>query len=362
MERKINMKNQIKFPDLEISSRDREFKKVSTHLRDKVLYLYLFDGYSHRRLDSEVLKVNEEYSRGYLSMGVLHHMGIVDKHKAIFREFDFKDALVCLKDKFESIRKSLLRYKENMYLEDDLDCFYIDDVGVFLHKNIGLSQFKEGVRINKKYHEIFNPSNSEYHIKRGETRKIKILFNNKVFDAKYCYENQDDKTVCLHRISFFKPLKEEFKKVYPSECGEFLIYMGRDVNHFVFKNVPYIVDIEDIDNCGEDEYDEGRKLLKAHLIRERNPSVIKRAKEIFKKNNGRLFCEVCGFNFQAVYGERGEDYIEGHHKIWLSDVSEQRKTNVYDIAMLCANCHRMIHRTPRISLEEMKKSLKVAVN
>ncbi|MGG3845407.1 MAG: hypothetical protein C6W58_14570 [Bacillaceae bacterium] len=40
-------------------------------------------------------------------------------------------------------------------------------------------------------------------------------------------------------------------------------------------------------------------------------SVIRLVKEKFKRENGgRLFCEICGFDFYEVYGEIGEDFIE----------------------------------------------------
>ncbi|UOK56171.1 hypothetical protein MGI18_14135 [Bacillus sp. OVS6] len=55
-------------------------------------------------------------------------------------------------------------------------------------------------------------------------------------------------------------------------------------------------------------------MLRKHIMRERNPKVINLAKEKFRQeNSGRLFCEVCGFDFHKVYGDIGEGFIEGHH-------------------------------------------------
>jgi 5-methylcytosine-specific restriction protein A len=58
---------------------------------------------------------------------------------------------------------------------------------------------------------------------------------------------------------------------------------------------------------------------------------------------GVIACEVCGFNFGRVYGERGEGYIEVHHVRPLH-VSGETETRLDDLALLCANCHRMCHR------------------
>ncbi len=35
--------------------------------------------------------------------------------------------------------------------------------------------------------------------------------------------------------------------------------------------------------------------------------------EFKRKNNGRLFCIVCGFDFYETYGKIGKDFIEIHH-------------------------------------------------
>jgi putative restriction endonuclease len=69
-------------------------------------------------------------------------------------------------------------------------------------------------------------------------------------------------------------------------------------------------------------FEEGKRKLKQHIVRERNPQVIKVAKQHFKEKNGRLFCEVCDFDFYEKYGEVGEDFIEGHHTIPVSKLEE----------------------------------------
>ena len=103
-------------------------------------------------------------------------------------------------------------------------------------------------------------------------------------------------------------------------------------------------------------YHEGKAAYRLHKIRERNPKVIKMAKEIFaSKNNGVIFCEACGFNFLSAYGLRGDYFIEGHHRTWVSSMDENEKTRIEDIALLCSNCHRMIHRAPAVTVEELKE-------
>ncbi|WP_404323709.1 HNH endonuclease [Cytobacillus firmus] len=111
-------------------------------------------------------------------------------------------------------------------------------------------------------------------------------------------------------------------------------------------------------NITEDDmgFEEGKKKLKQHIVRERNPAVIKLAKERFKATHGRLFCEVCDFDFYQKYGELGDDFIEGHHTIPVSELEEGQKTKVEDIALVCSNCHKMLHRRrPWLSKVELKR-------
>ncbi len=74
-----------------------------------------------------------------------------------------------------------------------------------------------------------------------------------------------------------------------------------------------------------------------------------------------LDCYVCGFNFEAAYGERGAGFIEVHHLKPLSSLEEATEINPNtDLVPLCANCHRMIHRRNNdvLTIEELKALLR----
>lgn len=75
-----------------------------------------------------------------------------------------------------------------------------------------------------------------------------------------------------------------------------------------------------------------------------------------KKKKG-VACEACGLSFIDKYGALGKEYIEAHHLIPFSTLAEG-KTRLdlkKDFAVLCSNCHRMIHRLKDSSnLEELK--------
>ncbi len=55
-------------------------------------------------------------------------------------------------------------------------------------------------------------------------------------------------------------------------------------------------------------------------------------------------CQVCGFVFAEKYGELGKDFIEIHHINPLSESFGERNVTVDDVNLVCANCHRMLHR------------------
>ena len=109
-----------------------------------------------------------------------------------------------------------------------------------------------------------------------------------------------------------------------------------------------------------DIFPEGRRTERMHLVRERDPALRKRARELAREKHGRLFCSVCGFDFGKVYGEVGADYIEMHHTIPVSDLGDDGETRLEDVALVCANCHRMLHRRrPWLSIEELEQILRV---
>lgn len=103
---------------------------------------------------------------------------------------------------------------------------------------------------------------------------------------------------------------------------------------------------------------EGRLMQSIHLRRERNFQLINEAKKLFKKTHGgKLFCEICRFSFKEVYGSIGENFIEAHHIIPVSQMKIDHKTSISELMMLCSNCHRMAHRENGMeTLQNIKKS------
>ncbi len=88
---------------------------------------------------------------------------------------------------------------------------------------------------------------------------------------------------------------------------------------------------------------EGRVLAALHLRRERSAALRAQKIAAARAAGAAIACEVCWFDFARHYGDLGQDYIEVHHILPLH-ASGPVMTRLEDLALLCSNCHRMIHR------------------
>lgn len=99
---------------------------------------------------------------------------------------------------------------------------------------------------------------------------------------------------------------------------------------------------------------EGNQRIVQHLLRERSRQVVAKKKSAVLRLTGRLDCEVCSFNFTDAFGQRGEDFCEVHHLMPLSVSNGEVRTRLEQLAIVCSNCHRMLHRNPWIRIEELR--------
>jgi len=99
---------------------------------------------------------------------------------------------------------------------------------------------------------------------------------------------------------------------------------------------------------------ERKRKVRQHISYERSPKNRAKAIEI----HGTV-CNVCGFDFNRVYGsDLARDYIEVHHVKSLADI-EGLVDPKTDLITLCSNCHSMTHRHRDriIAIDELKKKL-----
>lgn len=102
---------------------------------------------------------------------------------------------------------------------------------------------------------------------------------------------------------------------------------------------------------------EGGVVMRLHKRYERDPKLVA-AKRKAAAAAGSLACEVCGFDFEAAYGELGAGYIEVHHVKPVHTLKPGTTIKLDDLSLLCSNCHRMAHRRQiPISLEQIREYL-----
>ncbi|ANY75968.1 hypothetical protein BBD41_27215 [Paenibacillus ihbetae] len=230
-------------PTLEPKDRKREYQLYNNEYKSRVVYEYLFNSLSHRELDESILGLDPKESRGYQAMGILHHIGLRDNHKGIFKDVSLEAAILNLKKQeadFSKVVEFLEKIQIHIIEEERLGNIIAADIEAELSEED--SYYKDGAV-------------KEYHGKRYE----------------------------------------------------------------------------------------------------RNPENRRRAIESHGLN-----CVVCGFNFEDFYGEWGKDFIEVHHLNPLNTVQAEVIIDPEkDLAPVCSNCHRMLHRKKYnvLSITELREKL-----
>ena len=114
--------------------------------------------------------------------------------------------------------------------------------------------------------------------------------------------------------------------------------------------------IENDESIEMDSVKEGQVLYKFHKVRERSRKIIDAKKKKVLKDKGELKCEACSFDFEKMYGAMGKGFIECHHLTPLSSIQVNKETRLEDLALLCSNCHKMIHKDLSVSsIQEFKQ-------
>ena len=108
----------------------------------------------------------------------------------------------------------------------------------------------------------------------------------------------------------------------------------------------------------ESTFPEGRAKYRLHRTLERDSKIVRKKKARRLADTGSLQCDVCSLDFKETYGSRGEGFIEAHHKTPVATLDGAAKTKLSDLALVCSNCHRMLHRgTPMLSVDELRHTV-----
>jgi predicted HNH restriction endonuclease len=264
--------------------------------------------YFGKKLDFKNLKPTKQYEQ--LLFDFYKSKGIKDEHV-----FD------------ELLKIHKLSYNLIAYL------FFIKDRNQFLP----ISQ--------KQFDGIFKDMNLNFKTDNSASWDNYLTFIDIINQVKVFLKGKGKKPTLLDAHSFLwffsDEMKEHFaKKPILKEVVEIKNTQNNSITSSIIeetKVVPKV--IEDFEPISI----EGESKLAKHMRYERNSNFIKQIKDIAITANPMLNCEVCKFSFYEKYGDLGQGFIEAHHKIPLH-LTKETITTKEDIALLCSNCHRMIHR------------------
>lgn len=197
----------------------------------------------------------------------------------------------------------------------------IDNIERDCIKNHPKHRWGRKMKILAKTNQLVKPSNFNLTaVNQGHTYSIEL------FDKGLLKED-------IQKIIWnaFKPFfREDIYKKYINELSDSLL--------------------DDVIDDSESE--EGKWNYAMHRFRERDRSLVRKK----KASVTHPICECCTFDFSNTYPNLGNGFIECHHKIPINQ--GERITRLEDLALVCANCHRMLHRknseNEYYSVEELK--------
>jgi 5-methylcytosine-specific restriction protein A len=198
-------------------------------------------------------------------------------------------------------------------------------------------------KLGERLHSGADPSNTF----RNESGVYMKLMNFRSLDPAY---TADGKTGLVRGAKADKEVWDAFAED-PERCRQAAEAIMASLDDPDTQQALVRPDLDD----GVHEAPEGRLLTRLHIARERNRQLVENKRRQALAKFGTLECEACGFDFAAHYGERGKGFIECHHLNPVATLVEGHKTHLDDLALLCANCHRMVHRDKQwLSLPELK--------
>lgn len=205
----------------------------------------------------------------------------------------------------------------------------------------------------------------------GDSRKVQLVLNGDGYQGKIQIDPLNRSRI-FWNINFSEIIRRQFPDIYdiyekdksklPINLPLIVFSKTTKIAYDIsFINPPSIDNIEDDITSDEFENDfvnrtEGNAQYYYGRRFERDSKNRKKAIEVHG-----CFCNVCGFDFEKVYGDRGKGFIEVHHIKPLNnyDGREVEINPATDLIPLCSNCHSMIHRRIDnvLSIDELKKIL-----
>lgn len=93
---------------------------------------------------------------------------------------------------------------------------------------------------------------------------------------------------------------------------------------------------------------------------ERNADARKKCIDYYKeKDDGRIVCQICGFDFGKIYGPGYDGLIHIHHVVPIASIGSNYTIDpINDLIPVCPNCHMALHSKNDDTVEELKEKVK----
>lgn len=224
-----------------------------------------------------------------------------------------------------------------------LDLYFDKNLGTIDKSNPKIIELSNILRSLPLFYDV--PQPDKFRNPNGVTLK---LSNFKSIDPDYTGSG----------MSSYSKLDEEIFNEFNSN-REQLKQIAREIRKSTELKVDEIKLNDEIES--DFEAKEGTILLRVHRARERNPKLVRLKKQQVLKERGALKCEVCNFDFKLTYGKLGEGFIECHHTIPIAEPGNRENTKLEDLALVCSNCHRMIHSNKEaLSIKQLQDIINVS--
>ncbi len=194
-------------------------------------------------------------------------------------------------------------------------------------------------------------------------KNIILLYKNKPFEAHFQKSTKRTTQIRLFWRSDFSKAIAPFRCFLAEKQEQSLTYIRFEKKsnfeyYVTFINSSLVGNDDDFDSLYAEQlsFKDGKKVQSQTTRYERD---YRNRLEAIKIHGTK--CCVCGFDFESFYGVLGVGFIEIHHltPLFLED-KEIMINPRNDLAPICSNCHRMIHRDTNkiLTIEELRLLVK----
>lgn len=92
---------------------DRLFDTYTFEQKSQVVKGFLFDGKSHCQLDTEILGLDGDQTRGWRSGNLLRHLGLTKDYKNLFEEYSVEEAIYLLESDASDDFSDIIAFLKN---------------------------------------------------------------------------------------------------------------------------------------------------------------------------------------------------------------------------------------------------------